>query len=166
MIKFLLTYFLSATFYFALFLWDASPISLEINQMQTNLTAHLTSLVLEEGMMNGTSIFITSHYSLIIEHACNGLIVYIFLLIFITMFTSTLAHKIKWSIIGYATITLINVLRIWIITLIVSMDKDYFTLAHDYLGNILLLATYIVLVLAFTKKKKATKPQTYLAVNA
>jgi len=84
------------------------------------------------------------------------------------MFSSSLAHKIKWSIIGYISITLINVLRIWIITTVVSIDKEYFTLVHDYFGNILLLATYIVLVIAFRRKKKVTNSyehQIYLNMN-
>ncbi|CAA6815361.1 MAG: Unknown protein, partial [uncultured Sulfurovum sp.] len=151
--KFLLTYWLGIILLFALFYWEHSPLSLFINNLQTNLTALATSLSLPEGMVEVHRIFITEHYVLIIEKACNGLIPYLFFLASILAFPSTLIHKIKWAIMGYLFITAMNVFRIWFVTQFVLQEQKNFYLAHDYLGNGLLILTGLILFSSFIKTR-------------
>ena len=151
--KFLLTYWIGIALLFAIFYWDLSPISATINSVQTNLTAYLTSLSLPIGMIEGHRIFITSHYALIIEKACNGMIPYLFFLASIIAFPSSFKHKVKWSIIGYFFITSINIFRIWFVTQFVLEEKSNFSLAHDYLGNGILILTGLVLFTSFVKTR-------------
>jgi len=154
MIKFLLTYWIGIALFFGIFYWDASPIGLLINQYQTNLTSYLTSLTLPNEMMNNYRIFITNNYSLIIEKACNGIIPYLFFLASIMAFPATLLHKVKWAIFGYILISLINTFRIWMVTQFVLQEQNNFSLAHDYLGNALLIFTGLMLFVVFVKSRK------------
>ena len=154
MIKFLLTYWMGIALFFGIFYWDVSPISLLINQQQTNLTSYLTSLTLPHEMMNDYRIFITNNYSLVIEKACNGMIPYLFFLASITAFPSTLWHKVKWAIMGYVIISIMNTLRIWMVTQLVLQERNNFSLAHDYLGNALLIVTGLMLFILFVKSRK------------
>jgi len=161
--KFLLSYWLGMALLFGIFYWDYSPLSL-INNIQTNITAYLTSLSLTEGMMNGHHIFITEHYSLVIEKACNGMIPYLFFLASILAFPSTGIHKVKWAVMGYLFITTINIFRIWFVTQLVMQERGNFSLAHDYLGNGILILTGLVLFTSFIKTRNREKITT--SVNA
>jgi exosortase/archaeosortase family protein len=151
--KFLVSYWLGILLLFAIFYWEYSPLSAVINDIQTNLTAFFTSLTLEEGLMNGHRIHITQHYTLVIEKACNGMIPYLFFLASIIAFPSTLIHKIKWAIMGYLFISAMNIFRIWVVTQFVLDEKENFSLAHDYLGNGLLVLTALILFNAFIKTR-------------
>ena len=154
MIKFLLTYWIGIALFFGIFYWDASPISLLINQHQTSLTTYLTSLTLPNEMMNNYRIFISDNYSLVIEKACNGMIPYLFFLASIMAFPSTLLHKAKWALFGYLLISLMNTFRIWMVTQLVLQERNNFSLAHDYLGNALLILTGLILFILFVKSRK------------
>lgn len=155
--KFLLSYWLGIILLFALFYWEQSPISDIINEVQTNLTSFLTSLSLSEGMMEGHRIFITQYYALVVEKACNGMIPYLFFLASILAFPSTKLHKVKWAIMGYFLISLINVFRIWFVTQFVIYEQANFSLAHDYLGNGLLIFTGLILFVSFIKTRNPQK---------
>ncbi len=155
--RFLLTYWIGIALLFAIFYWDISPISTTINNIQTNLTAFLTSLILPLGMLEDYKIFIDPHYALVIEKACNGMIPYLFFLASIIAFPSTLIHKVKWAIMGYFFITTINIFRIWFVTQFVLEEKSNFSLAHDYLGNGLLILTGLILFTSFVKTRTKTK---------
>ena len=151
--KFLLTYWLGILVLFTLFYWEHSPFSMFINTFQTNLTSLATSLSLPEGMMEVHHIFITKHYALVIEKACNGMIPYLFFLASILAFPSSLIHKVKWAIMGYLFITSMNVFRIWFVTQFVIQEQENFSLAHDYLGNGLLILTGLILFTSFIKTR-------------
>jgi exosortase/archaeosortase family protein len=158
--KFLFTYWIGIALLFGLFYWNLSPISAFINNIQTNLTAFLTSLALADGMMQEHRIFITQHYALVIEKACNGMIPYLFFLASIIAFPSTLIHKLKWAIMGYLFISTMNIFRIWFVTQFVLQGQNNFSLAHDYLGNGLLILTGLILFTSFVKTRGKLSLQT------
>ena len=163
--KFLLSYWLGLALLFGLFYWDNSPFSLLINSVQTNITAYFTSLSLSEGMMEGHHIFISEHYALVIEKACNGMIPYLFFIASILAFPATLAHKAKWAIMGYLFITSINVFRIWFVTQFVMQERENFSLAHDYLGNGILILTGLILFTSFIKTRNRQKASSLSTAN-
>ena len=152
--KFLFSYWSGIALLFGVFYWDLSPISSLINSLQTNLTAYLTSLTLVDNMMENHRILINSHYSLVIEKACNGMIPYLFFLASIIAFPSTFIHKVKWAIMGYIFISFMNIFRIWFVTQLVLQERQNFSLAHDYLGNGLLILTGLLLFTWFVKSRK------------
>ncbi|MBU1667246.1 hypothetical protein KKC13_02440 [bacterium] len=154
--KFLLTYWFGIALLFGLFYWDLSPLSHAINQQQTDLTSYLTSLTLLDNMMEQHRIIINPHYALVIEKTCNGMIPYLFFLASIIAFPSTLMHKIKWSIMGYIIISAMNIFRIWLVTQFVLQGRNNFSLAHDYIGNALLILTGLALFIWFVKSRQKT----------
>ena len=164
--KFLLTYWIGIALLFGLFYWDFSPLSLTINNQQTNFTSFLTSLSLTEGMMQEHRIIISSHYTLVIEKACNGMIPYLFFLASIIAFPSTLIHKVKWAIMGYIFISTMNVFRIWFVTQLVIEERSNFSLAHDYLGNALLIITGLLLFTWFVKSRHEENQITEKSLNS
>ena len=158
--KFLLTYWLGIALLFALFYWDYSPLSSILNAFQTKTTAFFTTLTLEEGIIEGNKIFITPYYTLVIEKACNGMIPYLFFLASIIAFPSTIMHKVKWAILGYLFISTMNIFRIWFVTQFVLAEQSNFSLAHDYLGNGILILTGLILFTSFVKtRNKRIKKQ-------
>jgi exosortase/archaeosortase family protein len=152
--NFLLTYWISMILLFIVFYWEVSPLSSVINLWQTDLTSFLTSMVLPSHMMENNHILISLKYNLVIEKACNGMMLYLFFLAPIIAFPATLQHKIGWAIGGYFIILGVNTFRIWFITQLVLDERSNFSLAHDYLGNILLIITSILLFMAFVKSRK------------
>jgi len=151
--KFLLTYWMGIALFFGIFYWDASPLSFIINHHQTNFTIYLTSLTLPQEMMTNAHINITEHYSLVIEKACNGMIPYLFFLASIVAFPSNIFHTVKWAILGYFIISMVNTFRIWFVTKMVMEEQHNFSLAHDYIGNALLIITGLLLFVAFVKTR-------------
>jgi exosortase/archaeosortase family protein len=155
--KFILLYWLNIILLFSLFYWDISPIAEILNQLQTDLTTYIVSLTLNDEITKGYEIVINSHYSLVIERACNGMVPYLFFLASIIAFPSTLLHKIKWVLVGYIIITTINIFRIWLIAKLVLAEVGNFSLAHDFIGNAILIFTALTLFILFVKTKKLEK---------
>jgi len=121
----------------------------EVNSFQTNLTSHTISLLIDN--MEGNRIIINPHYSLVIEKACNGVVPYLFLLSSILAFPSTIKNRVIWATLGYVVITVLNIFRIWLITKLVEMGVDNFSLAHDFIGNAILILTSLLLFMGFIK---------------
>lgn len=157
--KFLLTYWVGTLLLFLLFYSDYSPFSAFVNGFQTTITSLLTSLSLEEGMVLGNRIFITQGYTLVIEHSCNGMIPYLIFLASILAFPADPSHKLKWAFMGYVIISSINIFRIWLITQFVKQEQNNFSLAHDYIGNTLLVLTGLILFIVFIKTRKKSQTQ-------
>ena len=152
--KFLITYWLTTALLFMAFYWEGSPISMIINNIQTDFITFLTSQILPDGMMHNHHILISAHYSLVIEKACNGMILYLFFLAPILAFPATIEHKIKWAIGGYFVIVIVNIFRIWLITQLVLEERSNFSFAHDYFGNALLISTATILFVLFIKSRE------------
>jgi exosortase/archaeosortase family protein len=101
--------------------------------------------------MQGNEIIINSQYTLIIEKACNGIIPYLFFIASILAFPSTNRHKIFWALYGYIILNIINIFRIWLIIKLVLKKVDNFSLAHDFIGNSLLIFTSLSIFILFVK---------------
>jgi len=155
--KFLIIYWFNIILLFALFYLDISPIADILNNFQTNFTSYLTSLTLPINKMQGNEIIINPHYNLVIEKACNGLIPYLFFLSSIIAFPSNIKHKFKWVIYGYIVITGINIFRIWLITQLVLQKTDNFSIAHNVIGNSILILSSITLFVLFVRLTKNQK---------
>jgi len=123
-----------------------------VNSFQTNLTSHTISLLMDN--MEGNEIIINPHYSLVIEKACNGVVPYLLLISSILAFPSTIKNRVIWATLGYITITVLNIFRIWLITKIVEMGVDNFSLAHDFIGNAILILTSLLLFLGFIRSNR------------
>lgn len=152
--NFLIYYWLNIILLFVLFYWEVSPLSLAVNSVQMDITVFLTSLTLPFQMMDGYNILITDNYMLVIEKACNGMIPYLFFLASIIAFPARYQHKVEWAIYGYIVLVVINVFRIWLVTQFVLENQSNFSLAHDYIGNMLVIVSALLLFIAFVKTQK------------
>ncbi|CAA6813543.1 MAG: Unknown protein [uncultured Sulfurovum sp.] len=151
--KFILLYPLSILLLFLFFYWEASPLANIINEWQINLSSFLTSFTLDNSLMKENHIFISHRLTLVIDKACNGFIPYFFFLASIIAFPSSLVHKIKWAIYGYLILSLLNIFRIWFITQLVMHTESNFSLAHDYLGNMFLVLSGLILFILFIRTR-------------
>lgn len=152
--KFLFIYPLALVLLFTLFYWDTSPIASTLNQWQVNLSSLLTSFTLADNSIQNNRIFISSNLTLVIDKECNGFIPYFFFLASIIAFPSNITHKIKWAILGYFTLSILNVFRIWFISKLVMNSESNFSLAHDYIGNALLVFSSMILFIIFIRTRK------------
>lgn len=151
--KFIATYILALLGLYLLFYWDATPLAHIVNNSQVDLTSYLTSFTLKNEMINHNKILISSSLILVIDKACNGLVPYFFFLASIIAFPSTLLHKVKWAVIGYVVLSLLNVFRIWFISQLVMLEENHFALAHDVFGNLFLLIGGLGLFVGFVKTR-------------
>ncbi len=133
--RFIKLYTLNILILFGIFYIDMSPIADIVNSFQIDLISKILSLFLDNIYQD--RIEITSHYNLIIERDCNGLMVYFLFLSTILATNISLLSKFLWALIGYFVISIINIFRIYIITLLVLDDESNFYLAHNILGNIM-----------------------------
>jgi exosortase/archaeosortase family protein len=62
-------------------------------------------------------------------------------------------HKLKWAVMGYVSLFVLNVFRIWFISQLVMLEESYFILAHDVLGNLFLLLGSLGLFVGFIRSK-------------
>ncbi len=147
--NFLYLYIINSIILFTIYYFNI----LHISSTETDLTAYLLSIILPDNLMKNHEIFIDSRYTLIIERACNGLIAYFMLLASIISFPSTIKYKIVWAIIGYILINIVNIFRIWLVTYFVLKNKQYFYIAHDIIGNILLISISILIFILFIKSR-------------
>jgi exosortase/archaeosortase family protein len=137
---------------FGLFYLDISPLSKIVNSTQIDLISDTLKLLLDN--IEGNKIIITPHYNLIIEKNCNGLMVYFLFIATILATNISFKDKLIWITIGYITITVVNILRIYLITKFVLIDKSNFYLAHNIFGNLLLFFTSIGLFFIFITYRK------------
>ena len=147
--KFIYIYILNSSILFTIYYFNI----LYISSTETDLTAYILSIILPDNLMKGHEIFIDSRYSLIVERACNGLIAYFMLLASIISFPSTIKDKIIWATIGYIVINIVNIFRIWLVAQFVLKNKQYFYIAHDIIGNILLISISILIFILFIKSR-------------
>jgi len=138
---------------FFLFYIESNPIAIALNNFQTNLTTMAISQLLPSHLMEKNTIIITPHYRLVIEKACNGMIPFLMFLASILAFKSSLKRTILFAFGGYLILFFVNIFRIYIVSLMVLEDKTNFSLAHDYIGNLILLLTGVILFFWFTKKR-------------
>jgi len=151
--KFLLLYPIFIAILFLFVYLPTSSFSILLNHFLTDVTALGVAFLLPPNIITGTTITITSHYSLIITQACNAMIAILLFLASIWAYPSSLKRKVLFSLIGYISLTLINILRIYLISRLVLEDKNNFSLAHDYIGNMILLFGAIFLFGVFIKRK-------------
>ncbi|HHS93433.1 MAG TPA: hypothetical protein ENK82_08795 [Campylobacterales bacterium] len=149
--KFTLHYLLTLLILFNLFYWEASPLANLINTLQIDLTSYLTSFTLSDEIMQENKIWINPTLRLVINQACNGFIPYFFFLASVIAFPTHIVHKLKWAILGYVILSLLNVFRIWFISQLVMLEESHFALAHDVLGNLFLLIGGLGLFIGFVK---------------
>jgi exosortase/archaeosortase family protein len=155
--KFTIKYFLFLGVLFGIFYLPTSEISTLINQAQTNTTLTILNLFLNENQLKGIDIWINPHYKIIITQACNGMIPILFLAASILAYPSKIVNKIIWLIVGYMILTIVNIIRLLIVTKVTMVyGSSSFYWIHDIFGNFLLMIFGLGLFVMFIKTSQTT----------
>jgi exosortase/archaeosortase family protein len=154
--RFVKFYFIFLGLLFAVFYAPTTPLSEIVNETQTHLTLFILNQYLAQGQLDGTNIWINSHYKIMITQACNGMIPILFLYASILAFPSSWRHKILWMMIGYILFFVINIIRILMVVYVTQAGRGHidFHWSHDIIGNILLLVTGLGIFILFIKTSK------------
>ena len=130
-----------------------SSISTSLNELQTKLTLITLEFFLKPEQLQGIDIWINPHYKIVITKACNGMIPILFLLASILAYPATWTHKLIWSVIGYVTFFISNIIRILGVVYITENGEGQgeFYWSHDIAGNILLMSIGLTLFVFFIK---------------
>jgi exosortase/archaeosortase family protein len=155
--QFIILYTLFLAILFSLLYADTSIVSIFLNEKQREITLFFLDMLLEPNRVYGIDIIINPHYKIIITKACNGVIPILFLWSSILAYPSKLRDKIVWLIIGYIAFTIVNIFRILMVVHIVKGGRDKFYLAHDILGNSILMSVGVILFILFIKSIKKSQ---------
>jgi len=151
--RFVALYFLFLAILFMVFYAPTSSISTSLNELQTKLTLITLEFFLKPEQLQGIDIWINPHYKIVITKACNGMIPILFLLASILAYPATWTHKLIWSVIGYVTFFISNIIRILGVVYITENGEGQgeFYWSHDIAGNILLMSIGLTLFVFFIK---------------
>ncbi len=135
---------------FGLFYWEISPVAEYVNHYQTQLTLYFLDIGLGEGRLQGVDIMINPHYKVIVTKACNGMIPVLVLLAAVLAYPVSWIHKARWIVMGYVILSAMNLFRLLMVANFVKKQAD-FPLYHDLFGNLLLMATGLLLFYLFLR---------------
>jgi exosortase/archaeosortase family protein len=152
--RFLIVFALIFPPLFGLLYWEFSPFANPINDMQTRITLALLDPMLHPSSLQDHTIITPVNFHIIINKACNGIVPLLIYFALIWSYRRGIVDKVVWSVVGYGVVTLANTLRIWLVTKAVEYERESFEIAHDFFGNILLIATVLLLFVTFIKITK------------
>ena len=131
-----------------------------ISEMQTQLTIQLTEIWISffhiPVIQQGDTLILEHGMQLQILHECNGLVPYLLLISAILAFPTSLKSKVLWMVIFYGLLLVINMLRIYLITLVVIDSPDLFKISHDWVGRYSVGILTLLLFYWFTNKVTVT----------
>ncbi len=147
--------------FFILFYLDISPLARLLNELQTGLTLRILEPTLGSSVLRENIVYTPVDFRIIINKACNGMAVVLIYLGLIWAYPRGIIDKMVWSGIGYIILTLVNILRLYLVTLAVEHDRESFEIAHDFFGNVLLILIVLLLFVAFIKISKRKKRRVF-----
>jgi len=154
--RFVVMYLVWLGVLFGLFYWDLSPLSHVPNEWLRLRLLDVLKAGLAEGQVRGSDIWINSHYKLIIEKACNGMIPVLMYLASIFAYPSGWRRRILWGIAGSLILLGLNVARIFVVTeYVMRTGREGFSLVHDFGGNLLFMIAGLGLFYLFIRGSDA-----------
>ncbi len=142
--RFLLSYPFFFLLLFGLFYWgeywQGFEFAKAIDIFHRDIIMQILSLVVDEPI-EGYKVLFDSHTRLVITPECNGLVPFLMLAAAILAYPSSLKLKIKWLLIAYISFMIANILRLIGVYLAIKyFGVNIFHVAHDIIGNIVLIA--------------------------
>ena len=121
--------------------WDLSKIGQYLDSFQREMIMSILGSSLDNQIDN-YDIIINSQYHVVITPECNGLVPYFIFLAGVLAYPFTTKCKILWGIMGYFIFTIVNLIRLYLVTILVNRyGGENFFYFHDIGCNILLIAT-------------------------
>ena len=95
-----------------------------------------------DNQIQNFDIVINPKYHVVITPECNGFVPYYIYLAGVLAYSCTIKRKVIYAVAGYFLFTVVNLIRLYLVTQIVNKyGADYFFWAHDIGGNVLLIIT-------------------------
>lgn len=143
--KFLIAYPFWFLLIFGIFYWGSywsmSPIGQYLDGVQRDMIMSVLDSTLNNHVQN-FDIIINSKYHVVITPECNGFVPYYIYLAGVLAYSCRLKRKLIYGVVGYFIFSIVNLIRLYTVTQIVNKyGADYFFLAHDIGGNLLLIIT-------------------------
>jgi len=131
---FTLLYFIYLDLLLLLLFFHHNIASNALDYFQRDLLIEMLRVFFDERVVD-YRVVINPNYSITIDRSCNGVVPLLIFWSAILAYHTKVANKLQWMFIGYIALILANFLRIVFVIYMVLLDREYFTLAHDYIGN-------------------------------
>ncbi|WP_372999254.1 exosortase/archaeosortase family protein [Sulfurimonas sp.] len=147
----------SAVLFALIFIEGISPLY-SLNELQTSLTIYFTNLWLSYSdipvYMNGNKMLFEHGVELLILNVCNGMIPILLYVAAVLSYPARKLDKIDWSIGGYFVLTVVNILRIYFITVWVADHPDSFHYLHDFVARYVVVGLTLIFFYLFVKNAR------------
>ncbi len=132
--------------------WSLSPLGHFLDTFQRNIIMAVLDSVLNNKIVN-YDIVINSRYHVVITPECNGFVPYFIFLAAVLAYPKSLKCKILWAVAGYFIFSIVNLIRLYLVTITVNnYGTDAFFLAHDIGGNLLLIIIGGIMFIGYLDK--------------
>ncbi len=132
--------------------WSASPIGKLLDFYQREMIMWVLDSILDNQIVN-YDIVVNPHYHVVITPECNGFVPYFIFLAGILAYPCKIASKLFWLVAGYILFSIVNLVRLYIVAIVVNRyGADAFFYIHDIGGNTLLIVTGMVAFLTYLRR--------------
>jgi len=143
--------FLFGVFYWGKY-WSYSPIGEYLDSTIRASIMPILDTFLDNPIID-YDIVINPKYRVVITPECNGIIPYLMILSAILAYPCKITQKIVWAILSFFIFFIINIIRLYIVAIVVSKyGTNWFYLIHDIGGNLLLIITGATIFLLYLKR--------------
>lgn len=133
--------------------WSYSPLGEIIDSYQRGWIMPTLDAILPN-QIEKFDIIISKRYHVVITPECNGLIPYFIYLAGVLAYPKRLLIKFKWALLGFLAFNIANIIRLYIVVLVVNKYGDgAFFYIHDIGGNLLLIGVGAILFLRYLNEK-------------
>ena len=153
---------LLAYLFLASLAFSIGELHLHMRPIQTTMASTVTwmaNLFDARATASGT-IISTPHNALDINHECTGVFVLLVYAMFVLAYPASWLQRLRGIAIGLVTLTVINVLRLAVLTVIASEFPEWFAYFHEYFFQGLFIALLAVPASLWTEQvRRATVRQ-------
>ena len=134
--------------------FSIGELHLHMRPIQTAMVTIVTAtanLFGAEATGSGT-IITTPHAALEINHECTAVFVLLVYAMFVLAYPASWAQRLRGMAIGFVALTVINLARLAVLTVIASRFPDWFAYFHEYFFQGLFIALLAVLASLWTEQ--------------
>ena len=134
--------------------FSIGELHLHMRPIQLAMVAIVTAVANAFGAVAHASgtIISTPHAALEINHECTGVFVLLVYAMFVLAYPAGWRERLRGIAIGFVTLTVINLARLAVLTLIASRYPEWFAYFHEYFFQGLFIALLAVLASLWTEQ--------------
>lgn len=157
-LRYVVCYIIWVSVLFALIFFEGfSPFHI-INELQTTMTLYLTHLWVDifsiQVSIIGEKIIFEHGFKLLILNECNGMTPILLFTAGVLSYPTKYQFKIEWILGGYIILVIINMMRIYFITIWLLDNPESFHFMHNFIARYIVGAFTLLLFYLFTRNAK------------